>query len=82
VRMSKGKKITRVSTGFCAYFDVDPSMIRVAAIELALWVGVEFSSTSWRGSSCRSKTGGYSSRSVFANSQLVQPHRQGEVSSL
>jgi phage shock protein C len=39
VRVQKDKKIAGVCTGFGAYFNVDPVMIRLAAIALVLMGG-------------------------------------------
>lgn len=39
VRIQKNKRIAGVCTGFGAYFSVDPVMIRVVAIALALLGG-------------------------------------------
>lgn len=39
VRVRKDKKIAGVCTGFGAYFDVDPVLIRVVAIALVLLGG-------------------------------------------
>lgn len=39
VRIQKDKKIAGVCTGFAAYFNVDPVMVRIAAIALSLLGG-------------------------------------------